>query len=199
MEPDNRERLDDLLDDKWLDAALKQFGASEPRPGLEGRVLASIRSKRERATVRPWTRWAALAFAAGMLLISAAAFLMRPNAVTPVSVNDHHTIPIVREGTERTDRLHRGTRSARSGKAAQTVAQVSRPQSGVATPRPEQFPSPLPLSEQEQILANYVTQFPHQALLMARAQTDLLREELIERQEASPKDGTTEDSEQQNQ
>jgi hypothetical protein len=42
-------------------------------------------------------------------------------------------------------------------------------------PKLEQFPSPHPLSEQEQLLANYIAQYPEHALLVARALADPLR------------------------
>jgi hypothetical protein len=49
-----------------------------------------------------------------------------------------------------------------------------------SAPRLEQFPSPEPLSEQEEFLARYVEQFPHEAVLVARAQTQLMKQEMIE-------------------
>ena len=44
------------------------------------------------------------------------------------------------------------------------------------TPRLDQFPSPRPLSEQEQMLARYVREFPQEAVLVARAQTERRKE-----------------------
>ena len=44
-----------------------------------------------------------------------------------------------------------------------------------AVPKADQFPSPLPLSEQEQMLARYVAKHRDRAVLMARAQTELIR------------------------
>jgi hypothetical protein len=49
----NREPLDKKLDD-WLDQALTEYGRAEPRPGLEARTLAGVRS---RLTRRPWWQW----------------------------------------------------------------------------------------------------------------------------------------------
>jgi len=43
------------------------------------------------------------------------------------------------------------------------------------------FPSPLPLSEQEKILAIYVAQYPEHAALVAEARMDALRQEDEER------------------
>ena len=65
--------------------------------------------------------------------------------------------------------------SARSADIVKTIAE----------PRLEQFPSPRPLSEQEQILANYVTQFHDKAILMARAQTKFREQQEMEFQQFS--------------
>jgi hypothetical protein len=197
MEPDNqRPFIDQSFDDEWLDAALKQCGAAEPRSGLEGRVLARIRTERVEPITSAWRRWPALAVAGAMLLISVAVFLRgKSGTVTPASVANH--TPIVREETGKTTK---SPGKLRSRQAPRIVAHASRRHSGegTATPHLDQFPAPLRLSEQEKILANYIEQFPHQALLEARVQTELLREELIERQELSPKDGTTQDSKDEN-
>jgi hypothetical protein len=39
-------------------------------------------------------------------------------------------------------------------------------------PKLDQFPSPRPLSEQEQILANYVAEYPETAALIAQLRTE---------------------------
>jgi hypothetical protein len=41
-----------------------------------------------------------------------------------------------------------------------------------ATPKLDQFPSPRPLSEQEQILMSYVARYPENAALVAQAQAE---------------------------
>ena len=193
MEPRNRKLfVDQLLDDVRLDDALKQYGAAEPWPGLEARILAGIRAERERASTQRSRWWAALALATAMLLVSTAAFLVSSRrAAIPVSVADHSATPLMSEGDARSGSSDRRPRP--SG-AFQIVAHASLGRAAKAMPRLEQFPSPLPLSEQEQILASYVEQHPREALLIARAQAGLL----IEQQETSPENGTTQDSVEQN-
>jgi hypothetical protein len=44
-----------------------------------------------------------------------------------------------------------------------------------ASPKLDQFPSPQPLSKQEKILANYVTEYPEHAALIAEARMEMLR------------------------
>jgi hypothetical protein len=201
MKPDDRKRfIHRWHDDEWLDAALKQCGAAEPRPGLEDRVLAGIRIEHQRATAqtRKWLQ--APAFAAAMLLIGTAFLMRKPDAVMPASVADHPTTQALPQPAAKASKSNRPNRTAGLGQAPRAVAQssLSRSEQSVTMPRLEQFPSPLPLSEQEELLANYVQQFPQQAALIAHAQTELLQQELIERQQASSNDRTIQDSEEQN-
>src|SRR5208337_3730017 len=73
MESEKRERLiDDLLDN-----ALKQYGAAEPRAGLEDRVLAAVRIEGRRVTPRNWSWWPAVIACVVLLLSVAGAFLAR--------------------------------------------------------------------------------------------------------------------------
>ena len=48
MEPENQERLVE----QWLDIGLKRYGEAEPRPGLEGRILAGLRAPNKRDGLR---------------------------------------------------------------------------------------------------------------------------------------------------
>ena len=43
--------------DRELDAALAQYGAGEPRAGLEQRVLTNLRAERKKIASRTWWRW----------------------------------------------------------------------------------------------------------------------------------------------
>ncbi len=52
-----REPYDKKLE-QWLDDALKEIGNTEPRPGIEARVLQNLRSRVQRRTSRFHQRWA---------------------------------------------------------------------------------------------------------------------------------------------
>lgn len=50
----DHEQLNKKLDD-WLDQALAEYGRTEPRPGIEARIVANLRS---RGQLQPWWgRW----------------------------------------------------------------------------------------------------------------------------------------------
>ena len=63
-----------------------------------------------------------------------------------------------------------------------------------APPKLDQFPSPQPLSEQEKLLQSYVAKYPEQAVLIARARTEALRQDQLEEMAAIPAPERTMDS-----
>ena len=184
MEPNDKKRSIDWLNDDWLDAALRQYGQAEPRPGLENRVLAAVRAEREHRTSHKWPAWAALAAVTAILLIGAGVFLSNPRT-------GRVSAPLAKENQSPLERNAPAQSQAEGAQIEELAGRRIR--SGVprtrphhvlesATARSEQFPSPEPLSAQEIILARYVEQFPHEADLMARAQTELTRQEMMEQQ-----------------
>jgi len=114
------------------------------------------------------------------------------HVVTPASHDRQPDIASNPPGAGETVRHAANTVRTKRPHGAQVLA-------AAATVRQEQFPSPEPLSPQEQMLARYVEQFPREAVLLARAQTELFQREASER-EASPADRMTpdKDTEQQN-
>jgi len=163
MKSDERDRFMDT----WLDEALRQRGAIEPRPGLEGRILANLRAESP-ARIGRW--WPVLATVAVALLIAAAIFTSREHRHSPRIVVAHPDVP-------------QSVRPERNAGTPPLVAKVTRPHVGRrvgASQRLEQFPSPQPLSDQEKMLAQYVEQFPRDAALMAQAQTELFEHEMPE-------------------
>jgi hypothetical protein len=164
----------DHIVDEQLNAALKEYGAVEPRPGLENRILANLRGASKQETSRTWHWWPVLAAVAGMLLIGAA-ILHKTKPHSSASALATGTRPAAPAATPE---------PKASGSQARVLT-ASRPhpperQVLASAPRLEQFPSPEPLSEQEEFLARYVEQFPREAVLVARAQTQLMKQEMIE-------------------
>lgn len=162
MEPNDRKHLID----EWLDCALKQRANVEPRPGLENRILASISAERNR-TPKPRWNWrpVSLAVATAIVLVIALS-LHRPASKITVAVRPAIP-PSHKVSSNIAPVLPTGIRGKRT--------HAHRP------PRPphlDQFPSPQPLTEQEQILAEYVQRFPRTARLVAQAQTALLSQEI---------------------
>jgi hypothetical protein len=160
MQLDNKE----WPSEEWLDAALNKYGDSEPRPGLENRLLAVLRAEQQARAGRSWMAWPAVASLAAALLVVAGVFqtarqgeipAIRSTPAAPL-ISRTSSVPTTQLGPSRT----RGRRNEKR-----------------SLPRPEQFPSPQPLSEQERLLASYVEKFPREATIVARVQTAAFQEE----------------------
>ena len=168
MESSDRDQVD-----RWLDRALKASGNVEPRQGLHARILANCASEREKRA-RRW-RWlwgtAGVCAAAAVIVvfIFTLAFHMNRSSIAKSSVgvapaavmykSDQHfsMTQAIKQEPRKTRR--RGTRNVINS-------------SLVSEPTLPQFPSQRPLSEQEQLLQQYVSQFPDQAKLVAREQVE---------------------------
>jgi len=190
----HRQSLENDKLDRELDAALAKYAAAEPRAGLEERVLATLRAEPEHATSHAWWRWPALgALAAAIVVIASVAWrsarpvqseTAHPPAMTEI-VRDSKTMVAKKNGTG-------SIRPHKAGSYAQLDTHAVTREAPVVAPSPklDHFPSPQPLSEQEAILARYITNYPEHAALIAQARTEALRQDRAEemREAASPQD-----------
>jgi len=130
--------------DELLDASLRNYTSAPPRPGLESRVLAGVRARQQ--TARRHAAWGV-----GLAAVAAWVTLLvvhrpRPHpAPLPVIANASPNI------------------SAPSVAKVTLPAQPTMPRRpprtappGRMDTRPQQFPTPRPLSEQEKLLLAYV-------------------------------------------
>jgi hypothetical protein len=182
-----------------LDAALAKYAAVKPRAGLEDRILATLRTERERPTGATWWRWTAAAVALAAIAVATALIwnagdsggnsrALAPSdhplsTTSPPQVAANITGPSLRQqvpGVVREERKHGLHRQA----LAVAVA-----------PKLDQFPSPQPLSEQERMLASYVATYPEHATLVARARAEALRRDAAE--ELKTGQASREDAQQQ--
>lgn len=168
--------------DRVLDAALAKYFSIEPRAGLEGRVLANLRAGSGSAVDHRLWRWGIAAAAVAALMIAFALgyskhsereIAIRPpdkneDAQQETKVGSGGVVPAIK--SQRHVRIH-----AKGKNSPEPAVAVE------ARPKLAQFPSPQPLSEQEQILANYVAQFPKQAILIARLRTEELQQDQLGR------------------
>jgi hypothetical protein len=160
--------------ERLIDAALKQYGAAEPRPGLENRVLANLHAERERLTLRPWW-WRPVAAAVTIaVFIGGALLLKRKPDVTAVTISNQPPITV---GNTQPERPIESTVAPHTAIKARGRSEphIAHPHS---EPRLEQFPAPTPLSEQEEMLAQYVREHRSEATMVARARAELLKQEL---------------------
>lgn len=167
--------------DRELDAALAKYAAVEPRPGLEARVLANLRAQETQVAGRSWWRWGVGAILAAVI-IAAIAISLRPSHPGREQVQKNPPVPVAPRHDEPKDKFvanREGNKTSIPGPTGPTAAHHNNSAaitvSATARPKLDRFPSPTPLSEQEKILANYVTQYPEHAALVAEARTEQLR------------------------
>lgn len=131
--------------EELLDASLRHYASSEPRPGLEGRVMAGVRARQETSRRRSAWAWViGVAVAAAMITMLLIQWPHRQPAQLPATAKASATV------------------------SAPTVAKIAPPvhppllrrtplivPKGWVDSRPQQFPTPRPLSEQEKLLLAY--------------------------------------------
>lgn len=170
---DNSRTPEDHDLDRVIDAALEKYASVEPRAGLQERILASLGAA-DRNKRGAWWMWGVAAVLAAVVLV-AGTLVWRsrithpPVAIRPSSTQQTPRVPEFAQGERMPPPVKRPLRGGgRSVARHETVA---------ANPKLNVFPSPLPLSEQERLLAIYVGQFPEHAALVAEARMDDLRQE----------------------
>ena len=178
MEPrddlQGQDRLDQDRLDQWLDSALLEYGSAVPRVGLESRLLANLAAEKARVGVR--RRWWVLGAAAAIACAAMAMWLGGINHSKSVDkIAGKTTSPL-----QKTDTAKEQSEAKRPSLEA-AVELRPRPRSAKTVaaaeePRLSQFPSPRPLSEQEQLLERYVRESPGEAIMIARAQAEQQKE-----------------------
>jgi hypothetical protein len=148
---DKEKQLDDLLD-----SLLSHYASAEPRPGLETRVLASIRQARRAEKVR----WMGLgwwwAVGAVTVVVTAALIVFSSYGGRSHPVKKQ----IQRAAQQRTIPAPKGDFGP--GRAIGRSVKHPRRQVHLAEVKKEVFPTPAPLSQQEKLLLRYLAGTPRQ-------------------------------------
>ncbi len=163
----------DQFVDELLEASLKQYRGEEPRSGLEMRILAGIRA-RERAARRRWLGWV-VAVCTGMFAMVFFALHFAREPLRQLTPSSRLPQPAATQpAPAMVSQLHPGLRLRGSGGPVHEPKEKPRtPKPGVrATERPEQFPTPYPLTEQEKLLLAYLSNATNRDLVAATSETD---------------------------
>ena len=172
----NSERAPDENLDRILDAVLAKYVSTEPRPGLEARILANVRSNA--VSMAQHARWYwgfAAALATILLTIAIGLRSAKPNTGngrgTAQAQMNPSQIDLPKLNPE--GGLVQPHTPIHVAKASATP--IHRKPTAPKNPKLDQFPSPHPLSEQEQMLALYVAQFNDEAVIVARVRSEGMR------------------------
>ena len=169
---------DDL--DRTLDAAIGKYASVEPRGGLEERILANLRAASTRSAQPAWWNWGFAVLAAVLAIAAMLVWRWNQPMQTPLAIHPS----TLEQAPVASELAHRGGNPAPPTQLLPRRTPRPQPEQKLvaANPKLDVFPSPLPLSEQEEILASYVSQYPKHAALVAEARMDDLRQETEERQ-----------------
>ncbi len=136
--------------DRLLEASIAHGASQEPRVGLEGRILAGVAARQRKTRGLTW----ALGLAASALAVVAIGVTARLTRHSPWSPSQPSDVTVTRPQP-----VAKVAPIAPKRIPAKTV-RVSR----AAAQRPQQFPTPAPLSEQEKLLLLYVKETPESIL-----------------------------------
>ncbi|HEY1938896.1 MAG TPA: hypothetical protein VGJ33_13260 [Candidatus Angelobacter sp.] len=154
--------------EEMLDSMLAMYSSTEPRPGLETRILANLQSTAAREVSNGWWNFKWLWAGAVMAAVIVLGVLISGH---------HHAMPtdktIVR--TQEPTPLQTQAQQNSVAQAGHTISIIHRPKKDVpAKPedktlalnqRPQTFPSPAPLSEQEKLLLSYYAGTPREEVI----------------------------------
>lgn len=182
--------------DRWLDAALKQYGAAHPSPGLEARVLVTVRAEMQHVPTRRklWALAVASATAAAIIAVWLASSTSqgRNGQATltspPVSAN-HGKKP------EAKTTALAGAGKGTVGLKSRRRTYLSIKHAAAQRPKFDQFPSPRTLSQEDKLLLMYVRQTPRDELASVIAQEKNVSDLYINDLEIPPLGGETPDPE----
>jgi hypothetical protein len=152
------DRENERFEDRLLDASLSLYASDAPRAGLESRVLARVRAARRAERFRVWAWAGALTAAVVLALTLRIPWRPPPPVKTARIAIGSYLPPVAARVTAPTRELR-----ARPGRARRAQP---------AERRPEQFPTPAPLSEQEKLLLVYVKETPKSVLAAAPTNTE---------------------------
>lgn len=163
--------------DRRLNDALAKYSAAEPRPGLEDRILTSLRDEQMGAPAFAWWQWVMVPVLAVAVMAYGLWWQFGKSNRPPIASHPIVSAPSV--NVPEREIAHRDPSTPPTRKTER--AHGRRPQSPVravqgASPKLDQFPSPQPLSEQELALAKYASAFPEEATLIATAQEEFENE-----------------------
>lgn len=172
--PEKNDKHDERFVDDLLDSALAHYAEAEPRPGLEARLLARLRSEPEPANFG-W-RWLPLAAAATVVVAAVLYFAGSRESRPPEVAAQPEPAVAPQVTTPPTPEPSAPVASrdvAQQPSAARPPIRAAGARASISVRRQEFF-QPTPVSEQEAALMRLVSQTPAKDLLaLARKKQDV--------------------------
>lgn len=153
--------------DEMLDSLLANYSSAEPRPGLETRILANLgEAERNKNYPASWSfkwLWAGAVIAAAIIL---ATVLIGGHRHVPAPTQTIVQTPQPAPRQPEVQHILPPT-TANTARHGHKPSVVERPQNTTLalSQRPPVFPTPTPLSEQEQLLLRYFAGTPREEVV----------------------------------
>jgi hypothetical protein len=184
------DREKDKQIDEMLDSLLASYSSVEPRPGLETRILANLRAAAEKKGSNGWwnLKWIWVGAVAAATII-VAVLMNEGQPVTPptnVVVKTGQPVPLpeirasLRAASPEIAKAHRRKTSPATRQKAALAS------SG----RPANFPTPVPLSEQERLMFTYLENTPREVVVAQIPRNDDQKESEAFWADREPSSGT---------
>jgi hypothetical protein len=159
--------------DEMLDTLLAKYSSAEPRPGLETRIMANLREAEKKAPRGWWNfKWIWAGVVAAVIIVAAVLINGRHRVELPthVIVKTSPAVPqpaIQPHAPVAPQQMAKAPRHKPS--ALPTVRQDA---ALVRSQRPANFPTPVPLSEQERMMFTYLENTPKEVVVAQIPSTD---------------------------
>jgi hypothetical protein len=151
---------------EMLDSLLANYSSAEPRPGLETRILANLREVEKKAPQGWWNfKWIWAGLVAAPVVIAMVLVNVRHRVTPPTNTvvetrqpaPQPEIQPHAPAAPQVTARIHQHKPLAVPAARENATLALSK--------RPAIFPTPTPLSEQEQLLLQYYSHTPREELI----------------------------------
>jgi len=188
--------------DNMLDSLLAGYSSAEPRPGLETRIMATLRDAESREASRGWWNlkwvWAGAALAA--IIVAGVLIGGKRHAAPPPRTVVQKTQPAVQQPVVQQPNTQQPTVQSRVPAVVGSEQIIHRHKN--LTPRPQQnatlalsqrpavFPTPAPLSEQERLMFTYLENTPREVVVAQIPHTDDQKEAEAFWADREPSSGT---------
>jgi len=185
QEKDKQMQIDDMLD-----SLLANYSLAEPRPGLETRILANLREAEKKASQGWWNFkwiWAGVVTAA---IIMAAVLINGRHRIEPPRNVIVKSSPAVPQPESQPQAPAVRNEAARIHQR-KPLASPRPPNATLAlNERPANFPTPVPLSEQERLMFTYLENTPREVVIAQIPRNDDQKESEAFWADREPSSGT---------
>lgn len=186
QEKDKRMQIDDMLD-----SLLANYSSAEPRSGLETRILANLREAEKKAPQGWWNfKW----IWAGVVAAAIVVAVVLINGRHRVELPTHVIVKTSQPAPQPEIHPHAPVAPQQMAKAPRhkpsALPTVRQDVALVRSQRPANFPTPVPLSEQERMMFAYLENTPKEVVVAQIPSTDEEKEAEAFWADREPSSGT---------